>query len=76
MTDATCEPSLLGAKTGDDARADFTLGDAVFYQNGTWIPLPGRRIFRLFYGRAFRRLMKVIACQAVNGPLVHCLRAQ
>ena len=36
MTDATCEPTLLGAKTGDDARADFTLGDAVFYQNGTW----------------------------------------
>ncbi len=36
ITDATCEPALIGAKTGEDARADFTLGDAVFYQNGTW----------------------------------------
>ena len=27
---------MIGAKTGEDARADFTLGDAVFYQNGTW----------------------------------------
>jgi len=36
ITDATCEPSLIGAKTGEDALADFTLGDAVFYQNGTW----------------------------------------
>jgi len=36
LTDATCEPSLIGAKTGEDALADFTLGDAVFYQNGTW----------------------------------------
>ena len=36
ITDATCEPAMIGAKTGEDARADFTLGDAVFYQNGTW----------------------------------------
>jgi len=27
---------MIGAKTGEDALADFTLGDAVFYQNGTW----------------------------------------
>ncbi|MEA4999927.1 MAG: ABC transporter substrate-binding protein [Candidatus Limiplasma sp.] len=36
ITDATVEPAMIGAKTGEDARADFTLGDAVFYQNGTW----------------------------------------
>lgn len=36
ITDATCEPSLLSSKTGEDATADFALGDAVFYQNGTW----------------------------------------
>ncbi len=36
LTDATCEPAMVGAKTGEDALADFTLGDAVFYQNGTW----------------------------------------
>lgn len=36
ITDATCEPTLLSSKTGEDATADFALGDAVFYQNGTW----------------------------------------
>ncbi|MDD3337015.1 MAG: ABC transporter substrate-binding protein [Eubacteriales bacterium] len=36
ITDATCEPAMIGAKTGEDALADFTLGEAVFYQNGTW----------------------------------------
>ena len=36
ITDATCAPAMIGAKTGEDALADFTLGDAVFYQNGTW----------------------------------------
>ena len=36
ITDATVEPAMIGAKTGEDALADFTLGDAVFYQNGTW----------------------------------------
>ena len=36
ITDATCEASLLSSKTGEDATADFALGDAVFYQNGTW----------------------------------------
>ena len=33
---ATCEPGLIGAKTGDDASSEFILGEAVFYQNGTW----------------------------------------
>ena len=36
INNATCDPALIGAKTGEDARADFILGDAVFYQNGTW----------------------------------------
>ena len=36
INNATCEPSMIGAKTGSDALADFVLGDAVFYQNGTW----------------------------------------
>lgn len=36
ITDSTCEPGLLSSKTGDDAAAEFALGEAVFYQNGTW----------------------------------------
>ncbi len=36
ITDATCEPTLLSGKTGDDAASEFALGEAVFYQNGTW----------------------------------------
>ena len=36
ITDSTCEPSLLSSKTGEDAAAEFALGEAVFYQNGTW----------------------------------------
>ncbi|MDC7291770.1 ABC transporter substrate-binding protein [Blautia schinkii] len=36
ITDATCEPTLLSSKTGEDANAEFSLGEAVFYQNGTW----------------------------------------
>ena len=36
ITDATCEPSLLSGKTGEDAASEFALGEAVFYQNGTW----------------------------------------
>lgn len=36
ITDATCEPSLLSGKTGEDASSEFALGEAVFYQNGTW----------------------------------------
>lgn len=35
-TDSTCEGSMLSGKTGDDAVAEFGLGEAVFYQNGTW----------------------------------------
>lgn len=36
ITDSTCSPSLLSSKTGDDAASEFALGQAVFYQNGTW----------------------------------------
>ena len=36
INNATCEPSLLSAKTADDATAEFLTGAAVFYQNGTW----------------------------------------
>lgn len=36
ITDATCEPTMIATKTGDDATAEFALGEAVFYQNGTW----------------------------------------
>ena len=36
INDATCEPAMIGGKTGEDSVAEFTLGEAVFYQNGTW----------------------------------------
>lgn len=36
ITDSTCEPALLSSKTGEDAASEFALGEAVFYQNGTW----------------------------------------
>ena len=36
INNATCEPSVLSTKTGDDAVAEFKSGQAVFYQNGTW----------------------------------------
>ena len=36
ITDSTCEPSVLSSKTGEDAASEFALGEAVFYQNGTW----------------------------------------
>lgn len=36
INNATCDPSLLSTKTGDDATAEFVSGKAVFYQNGTW----------------------------------------
>lgn len=36
ITDSTCEPAMLFAKTGGDAAAEFAMGEAVFYQNGTW----------------------------------------
>ena len=37
IQNATCAPTLIGAKTGEDALSEFTLGEAVFYQNGTWV---------------------------------------
>ena len=36
INNSTCEPGLLSSKTGEDAAAEFSLGEAVFYQNGTW----------------------------------------
>lgn len=36
INNATCEPSMLSSKTGEDANSEFALGEAVFYQNGTW----------------------------------------
>lgn len=36
LADSTCEPTMISSKTGEDAASEFALGDAVFYQNGTW----------------------------------------
>ncbi|MCI8605809.1 MAG: ABC transporter substrate-binding protein [Hungatella sp.] len=36
ITDSTCAPTLLSGKTGEDSASEFALGEAVFYQNGTW----------------------------------------
>lgn len=38
INDATCEPSMVSSKTGEDAEAEFefVMGEAVFFQNGTW----------------------------------------
>lgn len=36
ITDSTCAPTLLSSKTGEDSASEFALGEAVFYQNGTW----------------------------------------
>ena len=36
ITDSTTDPTQLSAKTGDDANSEFALGEADFYQNGTW----------------------------------------
>lgn len=36
INNSTCEPKMISSKTGDDATAEFALGEAVFYQNGTW----------------------------------------
>ncbi len=36
LKDSTTEPTQLSSKTGDDANSEFALGEAVFYQNGTW----------------------------------------
>ncbi len=36
INNSTVEPSLLSSKTAQDAASEFALGEAVFYQNGTW----------------------------------------
>ena len=36
ITDSTTDPAQLSSKTGDDANSEFALGEAAFYQNGTW----------------------------------------
>lgn len=36
LNNATCESGVIGARTGEDAASEFALGEAVFYQNGTW----------------------------------------
>lgn len=36
INNSTCEPSMLSSKTMDDSTAEFAMGEAVFYQNGTW----------------------------------------
>lgn len=36
INNSTCEPGLLSSKTGEDAASEFALGEAVFFQNGTW----------------------------------------
>ena len=36
INNATCEPTMISSKSAEDARAEFALGEAVFYQNGTW----------------------------------------
>lgn len=36
ITDSTVEPTMLSSSTGEDAAAEFAMGEAVFFQNGTW----------------------------------------
>ncbi len=36
INNSTTSPNLLSTKTGEDAVAEFILGEGVFYQNGTW----------------------------------------
>ena len=36
LKDSTCSKTQVSSKTGDDANSEFALGQAVFYQNGTW----------------------------------------
>ena len=36
INNSTCTGSELPSKTGDNSKAEFTEGKAVFYQNGTW----------------------------------------
>ena len=36
INNATCAPSELSTKTGDESEAEFGRGEAVFFQNGSW----------------------------------------
>lgn len=36
LKNSTTPPTQLSSKTGDDANSEFALGQAAFYQNGTW----------------------------------------
>ncbi|MBQ1546539.1 MAG: ABC transporter substrate-binding protein, partial [Clostridia bacterium] len=36
ITDSTCDAKMISSKQGNDANAEFALGEAIFYQNGTW----------------------------------------
>ena len=36
INNSTCAPAELAAKTGDDSRNEFLVGQAVFFQNGSW----------------------------------------
>lgn len=36
INNATCAPSELATKTGDESEAEFGHGEAVFFQNGSW----------------------------------------
>ena len=36
INNSTTDKTQLSSKTGDDANSEFSLGEAVFYQNGTW----------------------------------------
>ncbi|MCF0122293.1 MAG: ABC transporter substrate-binding protein [Lachnospiraceae bacterium] len=36
IQDSTTDPFMLSSKTGEDAAFEFALGEAAFYQNGTW----------------------------------------
>lgn len=36
IDNATCPRQMISSKTAEDATSEFALGEAVFYQNGTW----------------------------------------
>lgn len=36
IDNSTTDKTMLSSKTGEDATSEFALGEAVFYQNGTW----------------------------------------
>lgn len=40
INNSTCEPTMISSMTAEDARAEFALGEAIFYQNGTWETQP------------------------------------